>query len=313
MDSAREQEVFMRVARFERTGPADVIDLVDYPYPQAPEPDEVVIAVIAASLNPADSKTRSGAIAPGLLPGRLGRECVGVVREIGANVTDLQPEDLVVATGEGLLADVVTAARPLVAALHRGVSADQGACLPVAGQTAWCALESQAVEPGEVVVVSAAAGGVGHILCQLLLERGVRVIGTASSRHHEYLRALGVEPVEYGPELAIRLQALCPEGIDHVFDQSGEEMVEAALSLGVPPDTINSISGVGPRYGVATVGRVGLDETVIRQLSERVADGRLNLLIRTFPFSEVQKAFIELDEMPLRGKIVVRMDADGTP
>jgi len=95
--------------------------------------------------------------------------------------------------------------------------------LIVNGITAWQMLHSKAqIKAGQTILVHGANGGVGTILTQLALNAGVRVIGTASPRHHETLRAQGVEPVDYNDiDLAGSVLKLAPGGIDAVFDHLG--------------------------------------------------------------------------------------------
>jgi NADPH2:quinone reductase len=104
-----------------------------------------------------------------------------------------------------------------------GVSADEAETLIVNGVTAYQMLHRSAnVHAGQTVLVLGASGGVGSILVQLARQAGVRVIGTASPRHHHALRALGVEPVDYhDPDLAARVRELAPGGVDAVFDHLG--------------------------------------------------------------------------------------------
>ena len=300
----------MRVAQFARYGPPDVIELLDVDEPGPPAPDEVTVRVIATGINPADSKHRRGYARDEELPARLGREFSGVVTAVGANVSHVLLGQDVIGTGEGMLADYVTVPGDMVTPMPEGLTYDQAACLPVAGQTAWVAVESQNVQPDSVVVVSAAVGGVGHIMCQLLLEKGAQVLGTASPANHEYLDNLGVIPVDYHGDLQKNIEEISHYGVHHVFDQSGYETIEAALAMDVPRSNINSISGDGPKYGVPTVGRKGLDPEVIRELASRIAAGDLVIPIRVLPMDEVIKAYIELEEAPLPGKVVVRMDSE---
>jgi len=166
------------------------------------------------------------------------------------------------------------------------------------------------VQPGNVAVVSAAAGGVGLIMCQLLVKKGATVVGTGSPHSHEYIETLGAIPVDYHENLEANILEVADNGIHHVFDQSGYETIEAAMSLGIPRSQINSVSGDGPKYGVPTVGRKGLDPEVIRELGKRVASGDLVIPIRVLPMDEVIKAYIEMEEMPVPGKVVVRMDSE---
>ena len=93
----------------------------------------------------------------------------------------------------------------------------------VNGITAWQMLHSRAkVQRGQTIVVLGASGGVGSTLVQLAVDAGVAVLGTASVRHHDHVRSLGATPVDYhAPDLADRLRALAPDGVDAVFDHVG--------------------------------------------------------------------------------------------
>lgn len=105
--------------------------------------------------------------------------------------------------------------------------------LIVNGITAWQMLYSKAgIKCGQTILVHGANGGVGTILTQLALNAGVRVIGTASPRHHETLRAQGVQPVDYNDiDLAGSVLKLAPGGVDAVFDHLGGPSFARSFSL----------------------------------------------------------------------------------
>lgn len=301
----------MRVAQYERYGPPEVITIVDASSPGDPGPTEVQVAVHFVGINPADSKSRRGHTPVHPIPAGIGREFSGVVRSVGSDVSGFAPGDDVLGTCDGALRDVVNVSNDAVMPLPEGVAPEIGAVLPVAPQTALKALDSQGVQPGATVVVSAAAGGVGHILCQLLVKRGARVIGTASPHNHGYLESLGVTPVSYGPGLVDRLRELAPGGIAHVFDQSGKETLEAALQLGVPRPQINSVSGLGPLYDVPTVGRKGLDKAAIAKLAGLIAQEELSVEVLTYPMEQVVEAFTHLENNPGRCRFAIALTGNG--
>lgn len=103
----------------------------------------------------------------------------------------------------------------------------------VNGVTAWQMLFRDAkVKAGQTVLVHGANGGVGTILCQLALHTGLRVLGTASPKHHDALRAMRVEPLDYNaPDLEAQVRALCPHGVDAVFDHVGLESARMSYRL----------------------------------------------------------------------------------
>jgi len=114
--------------------------------------------------------------------------------------------------------------------------------LVVNGITAWQMLHREArVAAGQTILVHGANGGVGTNLVQLAKHAGVRVIGSASPRHHDALRALGVEPVDYDdPDFAARVRLLAPLGVDAVFDHIGGASVSRSYRLLTPRGTLVS-------------------------------------------------------------------------
>ncbi|MGI4828349.1 MAG: medium chain dehydrogenase/reductase family protein [Janthinobacterium lividum] len=132
----------------------------------------------------------------------------------------------------GWASHVVVPARHLVC-VPEEVSPAQAETVLVNGITAWQMLFREAeVKAGQTILVHGANGGVGTVLCQLAHHFGIRVIGTASPRHHDALRAMGVEPLDYNaPDLAEQVRALAPAGVDAVFDHLGLESARISYGL----------------------------------------------------------------------------------
>ncbi|GAA2764198.1 medium chain dehydrogenase/reductase family protein [Streptomyces paradoxus] len=130
-----------------------------------------------------------------------------------------------------------------------GVGAAEAETLVVNGVTAWQMLHRKArVRAGHTVVVHGANGGVGSVLVQLALAAGARVIGTASARHHDALREQGVVPVDYrSGDLAARIRALAPGGVDAVFDHVGGRGITDSWSLIAPGGTLVSYGSASTR------------------------------------------------------------------
>ncbi|MFJ5728988.1 medium chain dehydrogenase/reductase family protein [Streptomyces paradoxus] len=130
-----------------------------------------------------------------------------------------------------------------------GVGAAEAETLVVNGVTAWQMLHRKArVRAGHTVVVHGANGGVGSVLVQLALAAGARVIGTASARHHDALREQGVVPVDYrSGDLAARIRALAPGGVDAVFDHVGGSGITDSWSLIAPGGTLVSYGSASTR------------------------------------------------------------------
>jgi NADPH2:quinone reductase len=114
-----------------------------------------------------------------------------------------------------------------------GVAAIDAETVIVNGVTAWQMLYRKArARPGQTILVLGASGGVGTTLAQLAVHDGIRVIGTASPRHHEALRAMGVEPIDYADtDIPARVRELSPRGVDAVFDQLGPQSAKASYEI----------------------------------------------------------------------------------
>jgi NADPH:quinone reductase-like Zn-dependent oxidoreductase len=298
----------VRAVRFDRFGDPSVLYVADVPL-EEPGPRQVRVRLRAAGLNPVDYKIRQGTsryqITP---PAAIGRELAGVVEAVGADVARLSVGDEVFGTiPTGAFADAVTVEESFFAPRPESVPAEVAGGLALVGQTAWDALGSQPLQAGQTIVVSAAAGGVGTILTQLAVRRGLRVLGTASDANADWLRSLGVVPVRYGEGLVGRLRdAADGEPIAAVFDLHGAETIEAALELGVTPDRINTNATDPTQHGVRGVGRGPTSIPTLDRLAALVAAGELVVPIEAvYPLDRVREAFERLERGHLRGKVVL--------
>jgi NADPH-dependent curcumin reductase CurA len=164
-------------------------------------------------------------------------------------------------------------------------------------------------------VVSAAAGGVGVIAAQLARLRGARVLGTAGRANFEFLRSLGVEPVEYGAGLRSRLAEMAPRGIDAYLDNYGDGNVEVAIALGVAPERINTIAdgAAAARYGVHSDAQEQASTPEIwGRLAELAAGGGFTVPIgAVYPLEQIQQAYREVATRHGSGKRVLRLAPEG--
>lgn len=229
----------MRAVRTVHAGDAgdlDALRLVDLPVPE-PAPTEVRVRVHAAGINPVDWKTRAGAGIAGLLgapPWVLGWDVAGVVDHLGPGVTRFQVGDRVFGMPRfprhaGGYAAYVTAPSRQLARTPATLDHVHAAGLPLAGLTAWQALIDTAdVQPGQRVLIHAAAGGVGHLAVQLARWRGAHVIGTASAPKHDRLRDLGAdELIDY---TRVRFEDVTGD-VDVVVDLVGGEVTVRSLRV----------------------------------------------------------------------------------
>jgi NADPH:quinone reductase-like Zn-dependent oxidoreductase len=190
----------MRAVVITRHGPPEVLQVQERPDPVA-GPGQVRVAVRAAGVNFADVMARMGLYEPAPAPPSVvGYEVAGTVAELGAGVEGVAVGDRVMAgTRFGGYAEQVVVEAAQLVPLPDGLSFAEGAAVPVNYATAWAALTTYGnVQPGERVLIHAAAGGVGIAATQLARRRGAEVWGTASPGKHDAIRGFGVaHPLDY--------------------------------------------------------------------------------------------------------------------
>jgi NADPH:quinone reductase-like Zn-dependent oxidoreductase len=302
----------MKAVRFDRYGEADVLDIVDVPRP-APGPGQVLVQVRAAGINPGEAKIRAGLLHsrwPAAFPSGQGSDFAGNVAEIGAGVSGWSAGDEVIGftNNRASQAEYVLAEAEDLTAKPEGVPWEVAGSLFVAGATAYAAVRAVALQPGDVVVVSGAAGGVGSIAVQLARLAGAAVIGLAGPASRDWLIGLGVIPVTYGDGVADRIRQ-ASDNVDAFIDTFGADYVDLALELGVEPSRINTIVNFAAvaQQGVKAEGSAaGASAKVLAELAGLIAEGRLEIPIAaTFPLASVRDAYRELEQGHTHGKIVL--------
>lgn len=288
----------MKAIVYSEYGGPEVLRLEDVAEPHA-GPGQVRLKVAAAGVNPVDYKIRNGwmpDMAPASLPAILGLEAAGVVDEVGAGVTG-------VAVGDEVMAPTVTGSYAEYALADdfarkpAGLGWETAAALPVALETADRVLDTLGVTAGETLLVHGAAGAVGAFGAQLAVARGATVIGTASPRNHDYLRSLGAIPVTYGDELADRVRALAPQGVDAVFDVAGQAALDVSIELCGGTDRIVTITDLRAfDLGIVFSGSNRRFGTQLTDYAQLVADHTLSVRVAaSFPLADAGQAH-ELSE-----------------
>lgn len=245
----------MKAVRIETTGGPEVLRLVDVPRP-VPGAGEILIAQEAVGLNFIDTYQRSG-LYPVKLPSGLGLEGAGVVEAVGEGVTRFRPGDRAAyCTGPlGAYAEAHAVPAGRAVRVPDGITSELAAAGLLKGLTAQFLLRScHAVQPGETILVHAAAGGVGLILCQWAKALGATVIGTAGSEAKAALaREHGCDHVILyrREDVAARVREITGgAGVPVVYDSVGKDTFMASIDSLAPRGLMvsfgNASGPVGP-------------------------------------------------------------------
>ncbi|MDI5962303.1 NADP-dependent oxidoreductase [Streptantibioticus silvisoli] len=302
-----------RAVRFDEYGDRDVLYVEDVEVPR-PAAGEVVVRVEAAGINPGEAAVRQGAMRemfPATFPSGQGSDLAGVVSAVGDGVTRFAAGDEVLGWSVRRSSQAEYAAVPVSQLIAKppGLGWEVAGSLYVVGCTAYAAVRAVGAGKGDTVVVSAAAGGVGSVVTQLLRTRGVTVVGIASPSNHGWLAEHGAVPVAYGDGLAERLKAAAPQGIDAFIDLFGPQYLRLAVDLGVPRDRIETIISFAEaaELGTRAEGSVDASDTgVLAEMAALAASGDIEIPIAaTYPLDRVRDAYAELEQRHTRGKIVL--------
>jgi NADPH:quinone reductase-like Zn-dependent oxidoreductase len=283
-----------------------------------PGPSEVVVRVRAAGMNPTDWKHRQF---PGFLdrlPLVLGWDVSGVVEAVGVGVTIHEAGDEVFGMlpyphGVGSFAEYVVAPARALVPKPEAIDHVQAGALPLAALTAWQVLVDVAdVQPGQRVLIHAAAGGVGHLAVQIAKERGAYVIGTASAPKHALLRELGAdELIDYRKA---DFTGIAP--VDLVFDTIGGDTATRSLEVLRPGGQLISIAvrampedlaeRAAERGARARTLLVEADQAGMLAIAGLAAAGRLRAVVEAeFPLDQAAKGHELGDTGHVTGKVVL--------
>ncbi|WP_329076980.1 NADP-dependent oxidoreductase [Streptomyces niveus] len=301
----------MRAARYHQYGGGETLVVEEVPDPR-PGPGEIRVRVAAAGVNPVDWKVRSGvaqAMIPVDLPAIPGRDAVGTVDEIGADVRGVSVGDRVFGLGG------VTGATAELAVLSAWAQApdtwsdEEAAGAGLASLTAMGGLKALGPLRGRTLLIEGAAGGVGSAAVEIAVAGGATVIGTASERNHEFLASLGAVPTTYGAGLAERVAALAPGGVDIVLDTAASGSLPDLVAIVGDPDRVATVAdhANAERLGVHMVNAAN-DPALLAEAADLGRQGGYTPRVeRVFALDQIAEAHAYGERGHTRGKIVVRV------
>lgn len=327
----------MRALVFKRYGRPDQIAFTNAPRP-VPKPDEILVQVHAAGLNPIDNMIPKGTFKPILsfqLPATLGSDLAGVVVAVGSRVTRFKPGDAVFASifdlGAGALAEFVRVPANAAALKPPNLDFVQAASIPMVGLTSWQAFKERArLKPGQKVFIPAGAGGIGTFAIQLAKYLGAKVATTTSTGNVDLVRSLGAdEVIDYKKQ---EFEEVLRD-YDAVLGTVRGDAIEKSLrmlragstvvSLVGPPDAAFArargmnffmvfLFGLLSRNMIRHAKKRGVaysflfvhpDASQLVEIGELLKAGRIRPVIdKVFPFEQAKEALAYLEQGRAKGK-----------
>ena len=317
--------------RFHQAGGPEVLQWETVVLPE-PAPGEVRVRHHAVGLNFIDTYHRTG-LYPVALPSGIGLEAAGVVEAVGDGVTDLAPGDRVAYAGGplGAYAEVRNMPADRLVRLPESISFEQGAAMMLQGMTAQYLLRrTYRVQPGDAVLIHAAAGGVGLLVCQWARALGATVIGTVGSDEKAALaRANGCDhAIVYTRESFVeRVREITHgRGVQVVYDSIGKDTFMGSLDCLAPLGTMvlfGAASGPVPPFDLGLLAQKGSlfvtrptlftytarrDDLLAsaQEVFDMVGGGQLNIDIRQrYPLSDAAQAHRDLEARKTTGSTVL--------
>lgn len=332
----------MKALTFKRYGKSPEIGFADVPRPTL-KPDEMLVQVRAASVNPIDNMITTGLFKPILhfqLPAPIGSDLAGVVTEVGSRVTRFKPGDAIFANifdlGSGAIAEFAVVPERLAVQKPDNLDFVQAASIPLVGLTSWQALKERAhLQAGQKVFIPAGSGGVGTFAIQLAKHLGAKVGTTTSTGNVELVRSLGAdEIVDYKKQEFENVL----RDYDVVLGTIKGDAIEKSVGILKPRGTIVSL--VGPLdaafararrlnfiltfvFGLMSRKIMGLakkrdvtysflfarpDGAQLAEIGELLKAGHiLPVIDKVFPFEQAKEALTYLAQGRAKGKVVIKM------
>ena len=332
----------MKALTFKRYGKSPEIGFADVSRP-LPKPDELLVQVHAAGLNPIDNMIPARTFKPVLqfqLPATLGSDLAGVVTEVGSRVTRFKPGDAVFASifdlGTGSIAEFAVVPESAAALKPANLDFVQAASIPMVGLTSWQALKERAhLLAGQKVFIPAGSGGIGTFAIQLAKHLGAKVGTTTSTTNVALVRSLGAdEVVDYRKEEFEKVL----RSYDAVLGTVRGDVIEKSIGILKPGSRIVSL--VGPldtafaharrlnfflafvfglmsrktmrlarkREGTYSFLFVRPDGNQLAEIGELLEAERIRPVIdRVFPFERAKDALAYLAQGRSRGKVVINV------
>lgn len=303
----------MQTVQAKDYGGPEVLTPVQVPVPE-PNPDQVLIQLKAAGVNPADWKIRAGyfkQFMPLQLPWTPGMEGAGLVQAVGGNVTGFKKGQAVYGIVNGGYAEYALAQAGDIQPKPERVTFEEAASIPVGALTAWAAvIDTANIQAGQRVLVHGGAGGVGVYAVQLARWKGAHVTATASAKNIELVRSLGAENViDYN---ATRFEDVVHD-VDVVIDTVGGDLPDRSFQVLRPGGIFVTVAGrlaedAGKAQSIRAVGAGRAPNENLKKITELVETGQLKPVVgKVFTLEQARQAQELSQTGHGRGRIILKI------
>lgn len=286
-------------------GQSDVLDLETHTLP-ALASGMARIQVKTAGINPIDARRMTGEFKHADLPQTFGTEYAGVILELNGSQSTWQIGDEVLGSGGAFThASVIDVPIANLVKKPSNIAWAVAGTIAGAAQTAMTILDEMG--PAQSLLLHGGSGGVGSVLIQIAVDRGINVVATASEKNQDYIRKLGATPVIYGEGLIERIKQVHPTAFDVSIDMIGnEDATQASLQL----VKANGFKGTiaGRKLSSNQIQPIWVKRNVqnLQHVVDGVADGRFQWAVsREYPFVQAQQAYADILEGHTKGKSVL--------
>jgi NADPH:quinone reductase-like Zn-dependent oxidoreductase len=318
--STQSPQPMMKAAVIHEFGGPDVFKYEDVPRPE-PKQDEILVHVMAASVNPVDAYVRQGRLpkrGTGQEPIIIGYDIAGVVEKTGASVTKFKPGDAIYAylsigRGGGY-AEFAIAKESEMSLKPKNIDFEKATAVPLAATTAWQALIDEAkIDKGQTVLIHGGSGGVGIFAVRIAKAHGCRVIATASTANQDLLKQLGVDqPIDY---TTTKFENVVKD-VDVVLNCVRADTLPPSYGIVKKGGVIVSITGEPDagecaKHGIRCSSLMAHpDAGVLAELTKLIEANEITPIVsQTFPLADVAKAHEQIETRHTRGKIVLTVSS----
>ena len=309
----------MKAVVINEFGSPDTLTLVQTDQPSFGD-DQVLVKVMAAGINPVDTKIRSGNHLSSKtlqLPAILGKDMSGIVEAVGKNVTDFKPGDEVFGCVNSSYAEYTVCSPDLIVKKHENISFEEAAAVSLAGLTAYQAIHDHLkLLSGQRILIQSAAGGVGHLAVQFAKLAGAFVYGTASGKNAAFLREIGVDqPIDYRTE---KFEEVVQD-LDAVLETMGGDVLYRSIACVKPGGTVvclpSSTRNDPKALELAAKKDVKLfwfmmqpKKDTLQLISDLMGEKKLKVSIdQILSIEKIAQAHTAIEAHGVRGKMVVRL------